>query len=73
MHYSLLKRSIAQHTADADAIAERDNTIAALNEQIENLQAQPADETNMVDEASEDNLVAPVNSIEMYNQIKDIL
>ena len=63
----------SQHTADADAIAERDNTIAALNEQIENLQAQPADETNMVDEASEENLVAPVNSIDMFNQIKDIL
>ena len=63
----------SQHTADADAIAERDNTIAALNEQIENLQAQPADETNKVDEASEENLVAPVNSIDMYNQIKDIL
>lgn len=63
----------SQHTADADAIAERDNTIAALNEQIANLQAQPADETNKVDEASEENLVAPVNSIDMYNQIKDIL
>ncbi len=63
----------SQHTADADAIAERDNTIAALNEQIENLQAQPADETNRVDEASEDNNVAPVNSLEMYNQIKDLL
>ena len=61
----------SQVNANADAMAERDNTIAALNEQIANLQAAPADETTQVDEATEDN--APVNALDMYNQIKDII
>lgn len=66
-----LKELESQVNANADAMAERDNTIAALNEQIANLQAAPADETTQVDEATEEN--APVNALDMYNQIKDII
>ena len=60
----------AQHTGDADIIAERDKTITALEEQVRNLQAAPADETSVVDEAE---VKAPVNAKELYNNIKDLI
>ena len=61
----------SQRKADADTIAERDNTINSLNEQVRNLQQAPADTTAKVDEASADN--RPVTSKEMFNQIKDLI
>lgn len=61
----------SQRKADAETIAERDNTINSLNEQVRNLQQAPADTTAKVDEASADN--RPVNSKEMFNQIKDLI
>lgn len=61
----------SQHNDDANTIAERDNTISVLTEQVANLQAAPADETSVVDEASEDN--QPKNSKEMFNAIKDLI
>lgn len=61
----------SQHQADADTIAERDNTISRLEAQVTNLQQAPADITAKVDEANADN--RPVNSKEMFNQIKDLI
>lgn len=61
----------SQHQADADTIAERDNTISGLEAQVKNLQQAPADTTAKVDEASADN--RPMNSKEMFNQIKDLI
>lgn len=61
----------SQRKADAETIAARDNTINSLNEQVRNLQQAPADTTAKVDEASADN--RPVNSKEMFNQIKDLI
>ncbi|MDY3215868.1 MAG: ATP-dependent Clp protease proteolytic subunit [Sodaliphilus sp.] len=60
-----------QHQADADTIAERDNTISGLEAQVENLQQAPADTTAKVDEASTDN--RPVNSKEMFNSIQELI
>lgn len=60
-----------QHQADADTIAERDNTISGLEAQVQNLQQAPADTTAKVDEASTDN--RPVNSKEMFNSIKELI
>lgn len=60
-----------QHQADADTIAERDNTISGLEAQVKNLQQAPADTTAKVDEASTDN--RPVNSKEMFNSIKELI
>lgn len=61
----------SQHSDDANTIAERDNTINTLEQQVKNLQAAPADETGKVDEASADN--NPMTSTEMYNFIKDLI
>lgn len=61
----------SQHTADATVITERDNTITSLNEQIENLKKGPADSTTKVDEADGEN--QPVNSKELFNQIKNLI
>lgn len=61
----------SQHQADADTIAERDKTINALKQQVQNLQAAPADETSKVDEADTDN--QPRTSKDMYNSIKDLI
>ena len=61
----------SQHTDDANTIAERDNTIKALEQQVKNLQAAPADETSKVDEADTDN--QPRNSKDMFNSIKDLI
>ncbi len=61
----------SQHQADADTIAERDKTISELEAQVKNLQQAPADTTAKVDEASADN--RPMNSKEMFNQIKDLI
>ena len=61
----------SQHTDDANTIAERDNTINTLEQQVKNLQQAPADETKKVDEASAEN--TPMNSKEMYNSIKDLI
>ena len=61
----------SQHNDDVNTIAERDNTISELTEQVANLQAAPADETSVVDEASEEN--QPKNSKEMFNAIKDLI
>ena len=61
----------SQHQADADTIAERDKTISGLEAQVKNLQQAPADTTAKVDEASADN--RPMNSKEMFNQIKDLI
>lgn len=61
----------SQHQADADTIAKRDKTISELEAQVKNLQQAPADTTAKVDEASADN--RPMNSKEMFNQIKDLI
>ena len=61
----------SQHQTDADTIAERDKTISGLEAQVKNLQQAPADTTGKVDEASADN--RPMNSKEMFNQIKDLI
>lgn len=61
----------SQHSDDANTIAERDNTINDLEQQVKNLQAAPADETNKVDEADTDN--QPRNSKDMFNSIKDLI
>ena len=61
----------SQHQADADTIAERDNTINDLEQQVKNLQAAPAAETSKVDEADTDN--QPRNSKEMFNSIKELI
>lgn len=61
----------SQHSDDADTIAERDNTIDNLEQQVKNLQAAPADETSKVDEADTDN--QPRNSKDMFNSIKDLI
>ena len=61
----------SQHTDDANTIAERDNTITDLEQQVKNLQAAPADETSEVDEAVTDSL--PRNSKDMFNSIKDLI
>lgn len=61
----------SQHQADADTIAKRDKTISGLEAQVKNLQQAPADTTAKVDEASADN--RPMNSKEMFNQIKDLI
>lgn len=61
----------SQHQADADTIVERDKTISGLEAQVKNLQQAPADTTGKVDEASADN--RPMNSKEMFNQIKDLI
>ena len=61
----------SQHHADANTIAERDNTISGLEAQVKNLQQAPADTTAKVDEASTDN--RPVNSKEMFNSIKELI
>lgn len=60
-----------QHQADADTIAERDNTINDLEQQVRNLKAAPAAETSKVDEADTDN--QPRNSKEMFNSIKELI
>ncbi len=61
----------SQHTDDANTIAERDNTINDLEQQVKNLQAAPADETSKVDEADTDN--QPRTSKDMFNSIKDLI
>lgn len=61
----------SQHSDDANTIAERDNTIDDLEQQVKNLQAAPADETSKVDEADTDN--QPRNSKDMFNSIKDLI
>ncbi|MBR0025316.1 MAG: ATP-dependent Clp protease proteolytic subunit [Muribaculaceae bacterium] len=61
----------SQHSDDVNTIAECDNTINTLEQQVMNLQAAPADETGKVDEASADN--NPMTSTEMYNFIKDLI
>ncbi len=61
----------SQHSDDANTIAERDNTINALEQQVQNLQAAPADETSEVDEADTDN--QPRTSKDMFNSIKDLI
>lgn len=61
----------SQHSDDAKTIAERDNTIDNLEQQVKNLQAAPADETSKVDEADTDN--QPRNSKDMFNSIKDLI
>ena len=61
----------SQHSDDADTIAERDNTINDLEQQVKNLQAAPAAETSKVDEADTDN--QPRNSKEMFNSIKELI
>lgn len=61
----------SQHSDDANTIAERDNTINALEQQVQNLQAAPADETGKVDEANTDN--QPRTSKDMFNSIKDLI
>ena len=61
----------SQHSDDASTIAERDNTINTLEQQVKNLQEAPADETKKVDEASADN--KPMTSKDMYNSIKDLI
>lgn len=61
----------SQHTDDANTIAERDNTIDNLEQQVKNLQAAPADETSKVDEADTDN--QPRTSKDMFNSIKDLI
>ncbi len=61
----------SQHSDDANTIAERDNTINALEQQVQNLQAAPADETSKVDEADTDN--QPRTSKDMFNSIKDLI
>jgi ATP-dependent protease ClpP protease subunit len=61
----------SQHTDDANTIAERDNTIDKLEQQVKNLQAAPADETSKVDEADTDN--QPRTSKDMFNSIKDLI
>ena len=61
----------SQHSDDANTIAERDNTINNLEQQVKNLQEAPADETNKVDEADTDN--QPRTSKDMFNSIKDLI
>ena len=61
----------SQHTDDANTIVERDKTINTLEQQVKNLQMAPADETTKVDEASAE--CKPVNSKEMFNNIKDLI
>lgn len=61
----------SQHSDDANTIAERDNTIDNLEQQVKNLQAAPADETSKVDEADTDN--QPRTSKDMFNSIKDLI
>lgn len=61
----------SQHDADVNTIAERDNTISELTEQVAALQAAPADETSVVDEASVEN--HPVTSKDLFNNIKDLI
>ena len=61
----------SQHHADANTIAERDNTINDLEQQVKNLQAAPAAETSKVDEA--DTAHQPRNSKEMFNSIKELI
>lgn len=61
----------SQHHADANTIAERDNTINDLEQQVKNLQAAPAAETSKVDEA--DTATQPRNSKEMFNSIKELI
>ena len=61
----------SQHQADANTIAERDNTINDLEQQVKNLQAAPAAETSKVDEA--DTTTQPRNSKEMFNSIKELI
>ena len=56
---------------DASTIAERDKTIKALEQQVQNLQGAPADETSEVDEADTDN--QPRTSKDMFNSIKDLI
>lgn len=60
----------SQHNDDANTIAERDKTITALQEQVRNLQAAPADETSAVDEAE---VKQPVNAKDLYNNIKHLI
>lgn len=61
----------SQHTDDVNTIAERDNTISTLEQQVENLQKAPADETTKVDEASADK--KPMTSKVLFNSIKDLI
>lgn len=61
----------SQHSDDVNTIAERDNAINTLEQQVNNLQKAPADETSTVDEASAKN--QPLNSKELFNQIKDLI
>ncbi len=61
----------SQSAADAATIDELHNRTAELEQQVKNLQQAPADVTATVDEASADN--RKLNSIEMYNTIKDLI
>ena len=67
---SKLNELTSQHDADQLAIAERDSTIAELSEQVANLQAAPGEEDKKIEDDGEE---TPVNSLDMYNSIKDIL
>lgn len=67
---SKLNELTSQHDADQQAIAERDTTIAELREQVANLQAAPGDDDKKIEDDGEE---APVNSLDMYNSIKDII
>lgn len=60
----------SQHKTDAESLAEREQKINDLQEQVKNLQAAPAAETNVVDEAKER---VPVTSKELFNQVKDLI
>lgn len=67
---SKLNELTSQHDADQLAIAERDTTIAELREQVANLEAAPGDEDKKIEDDGE---ATPVNSMDMYNSIKDII
>ena len=67
---SKLNELTSQHDDDLKAIAERDSTIAELREQVANLQEAPGDEDKKIEDDGEE---TPVNSLELFNSIKDIV
>lgn len=70
-HVAELKNSLSSKDYE---IAERDNRITELEEQVENLSGQPGAETEeIVDTEEHDDFDVVTRSKEMYNSVKDIL
>lgn len=60
-------------TQNAAAIKEKDDKIASLNEQVENLKKQPADETTDIKDDGADADDKKVNSKSLYDSVKEMI